>query len=42
MLETRIVKAALCAFFDFLSAKTRWAALAFVVLFKLTDAFSGT
>jgi PAT family beta-lactamase induction signal transducer AmpG len=42
LLETRIVKAAICAFFDFLERKDALAALAFVVLFKFTDAFSGT
>lgn len=42
LLETRIVRAAICAFFDFLERKDALAALAFVVLFKFTDAFSGT
>jgi len=38
----RVVKAAVGAFSEFLARKDAWAALAFVVLFKLTDAFSGT
>lgn len=38
----RVVKAAVGAFSEFLGRKDAWAALAFVVLFKLTDAFSGT
>jgi len=42
MLETRIVKAAICAFFDFLERKDALLVLAFVVLYKLTDAFSGS
>jgi MFS transporter, PAT family, beta-lactamase induction signal transducer AmpG len=37
----RLTQAALGAFIEFLSRKDAWAALAFVVLFKLTDAFSG-
>jgi PAT family beta-lactamase induction signal transducer AmpG len=37
----RLTQAALGAFVEFLSRKDAWAALAFVVLFKLTDAFSG-
>jgi MFS transporter, PAT family, beta-lactamase induction signal transducer AmpG len=37
----RLTQAALGAFMEFLSRKDAWAALAFVVLFKLTDAFSG-
>jgi MFS transporter, PAT family, beta-lactamase induction signal transducer AmpG len=42
ILETRIAKAAIGAFFDFLERKDAVTALAFVVLFKFTDAFSGT
>src|SRR6201986_112747 len=38
----RVMHAALGAFSEFLSRKDAWAALAFVVLFKFTDAFSGT
>ncbi|MDB5617943.1 MFS transporter [Tardiphaga sp.] len=38
----RVVKAAVGAFSEFLARKDAWAALAFVVLFKFTDAFSGT
>ena len=38
----RVLKAAVGAFSEFLARKDAWAALAFVVLFKLTDAFSGT
>jgi PAT family beta-lactamase induction signal transducer AmpG len=38
----RVLKAAVGAFSEFLGRKDAWAALAFVVLFKLTDAFSGT
>jgi MFS transporter, PAT family, beta-lactamase induction signal transducer AmpG len=38
----RVVNAAIGAFSEFLSRKDAWAALAFVVLFKFTDAFSGT
>lgn len=41
MLETRIAKAAISAFVDFLERKDAIAVLAFVVLFKFTDAFSG-
>ncbi|HUJ45964.1 MAG TPA: MFS transporter, partial [Rhizomicrobium sp.] len=37
----RLSQAALGAFVEFLSRKNAWAALTFVVLFKLTDAFSG-
>ena len=37
----RLTQAALGAFVEFLSRKDAWTALAFVVLFKLTDAFSG-
>src|SRR5215471_12572577 len=39
---TRVVHAAIGAFSEFLSRKDALAALAFVVLFKFTDAFSGT
>lgn len=38
----RVLKAAVGAFSEFLGRKDASAALAFVVLFKLTDAFSGT
>src|SRR5262245_1603778 len=38
----RVFHAALGAFSEFLSRKDAFAALAFVVLFKFTDAFSGT
>ncbi|MBR0907593.1 AmpG family muropeptide MFS transporter [Bradyrhizobium liaoningense] len=38
---TRVLRAALGAFSEFLQRKEAWAALAFVVLFKFTDAFSG-
>jgi PAT family beta-lactamase induction signal transducer AmpG len=38
---TRVLAAALGAFSEFLSRKDAWAVLAFVVLFKFTDAFSG-
>ncbi|MDA9499958.1 AmpG family muropeptide MFS transporter [Bradyrhizobium sp. CCBAU 11357] len=38
---TRVFHAALGAFSEFLQRKEAWAALAFVVLFKFTDAFSG-
>lgn len=38
---TRVFHAAMGAFSEFLSRKEAWAALAFVVLFKFTDAFSG-
>ncbi|TFV74723.1 MFS transporter [Bradyrhizobium frederickii] len=37
----RVFHAALGAFSEFLQRKEAWAALAFVVLFKFTDAFSG-
>ncbi|GLR99874.1 MULTISPECIES: AmpG family muropeptide MFS transporter [Bradyrhizobium] len=37
----RVFHAAMGAFSEFLSRKEAWAALAFVVLFKFTDAFSG-
>ena len=39
---TRVLHAAVGAFSEFLARKMRSAALAFVVLFKFTDAFSGT
>src|ERR1700759_1638047 len=39
---TRVLHAAIGAFSEFLGRKDAWAALAFVVLFKFTDAFSGT
>jgi PAT family beta-lactamase induction signal transducer AmpG len=39
---SRVVHAAIGAFSEFLSRKDALAALAFVVLFKFTDAFSGT
>jgi PAT family beta-lactamase induction signal transducer AmpG len=39
---TRVAHAAVGAFSEFLSRKDALAALAFVVLFKFTDAFSGT
>jgi PAT family beta-lactamase induction signal transducer AmpG len=39
---TRVLQAAIGAFSEFLSRKDAWAALGFVVLFKFTDAFSGT
>src|SRR5438445_10805624 len=38
----RVMHAAIGAFTEFLVRKDAWAALAFVVLFKFTDAFSGT
>ena len=38
----RVMKAAIGAFSEFLSRKDAWAALVFVVLFKFTDAFSGS
>src|SRR5882724_5768535 len=38
----RVLHAAAGAFSEFLVRKHAWAALAFVVLFKFTDAFSGT
>ena len=37
----RVLKAAVGAFSEFLTRKDAWAALAFIVLFKFTDAFSG-
>jgi PAT family beta-lactamase induction signal transducer AmpG len=39
---TRVMHAAVGAFTEFLTRKDAWAAFAFVVLFKFTDAFSGT
>ncbi len=39
---TRVLHAAIGAFLGILSRPDSWAALAFVVLFKFTDAFSGT
>lgn len=39
--RTRTGKAAYGGFTDFLAQKDAWAVLAFVVLFKLTDAFAG-
>src|SRR5260221_11311 len=39
---TRVIQAAIGAFSEFLVRKDAFAALAFVVLFKFTDAFSGT
>src|SRR5712664_2622513 len=39
---TRVMHAAIGAFSEFLVRKDAWAALAFVVLFKFTGAFSGT
>src|ERR1700750_2823043 len=39
---TRVMHAAVGAFSEFLVRKDAWAALAFVVLYKFTDAFSGT
>src|SRR3954467_2654218 len=38
----RVMHAAIGAFSEFLARRDAWAALAFVVLFKFTDAFSGT
>lgn len=38
----RVLRAAVGAFSEFLSRRDAWAALGFVVLFKFTDAFSGT
>jgi PAT family beta-lactamase induction signal transducer AmpG len=38
----RVLTAAVGAFSEFLGRKDAWAVLAFVVLFKFTDAFSGT
>src|ERR1700716_1070774 len=39
---TRVIHAAIGAFSEFLARRDAWAALAFVVLYKFTDAFSGT
>ena len=39
---TRVIAAAFGAFSEFLTRKDAWAVLAFVILFKFTDAFSGT
>src|SRR4051794_34500111 len=39
---TRVMHAAVGALSEFLARKDAWAALAFVVLYKFTDAFSGT
>src|SRR3954470_3382829 len=39
---TRVMHAAVGALSEFLARRDAWAALAFVVLFKFTDAFSGT
>src|SRR4051812_5975013 len=39
---SRVMHAAVGAFSEFLARKYAWVALAFVVLFKFTDAFSGT
>ncbi|MBN9006327.1 MAG: MFS transporter [Rhizobiales bacterium] len=39
---TRVIRAAVGAFSEFLSRRDAMAALAFIVLFKFTDAFSGT
>src|SRR5258708_40131507 len=39
---TRVIHAAVGAFSEFLMRKDAFAALAFVVLYKFTDAFSGT
>src|SRR6201999_3828152 len=38
---TRVLHAAIGAFSEFLRRRDAWTALAFVVLFKFTDAFSG-
>ena len=38
----RVLRAAIGAFSEFLSRRDAWAALGFVVLFKFTDALSGT
>ena len=38
----RVLHAAIGAFSEFLNRRNAWAALVFVVLFKFTDAFSGT
>jgi MFS transporter, PAT family, beta-lactamase induction signal transducer AmpG len=39
---TRVVTAAVGAFTEFLTRKDVWAVLAFVILYKFTDSFSGT
>jgi MFS transporter, PAT family, beta-lactamase induction signal transducer AmpG len=39
---SRVLHAAIGAFSEFLNRRNAWAALVFVVLFKFTDAFSGT
>ncbi len=39
---TRVFNAAVGAFTEFLTRKDVWAVLAFVILFKFTDSFSGT
>src|SRR5438270_1137559 len=39
---TRVIHAAVGALSEFLARKDAWAALTFVVLYKFTDAFSGT
>src|SRR3954465_6399360 len=39
---TRVMHAAIGAFSEFLARRDAWAVLAFVVLYKFTDAFSGT
>lgn len=38
----RVISAAVGAFSEFVTRKDAWAVLAFVILFKFTDAFSGT
>ncbi|MDH8249832.1 hypothetical protein QIG41_27550, partial [Klebsiella pneumoniae] len=39
---TRVITAAVGAFTEFLTRKDVWAVLAFVILYKFTDSFSGT
>ena len=39
---TRVTRAAIGAFTEFLTRKDVWAVLAFVILYKFTDSFSGT
>ncbi len=39
---TRVISAAVGAFTEFLTRKDVWAVLAFVILYKFTDSFSGT
>ena len=39
---TRVIAAAVGAFTEFLTRKDVWAVLAFVILYKFTDSFSGT